>query len=107
MDTSANITAAVFAAYLKCPTKAYLTAHGETPPDTFVGDTRGRISVAYKARVSQNPRTGLTGVVPIDFLRSATAPIEDAATVFVDCDTVSYARDQPRVSAARSSGQEI
>jgi hypothetical protein len=32
MDTSANITATVFAAYLKCPTKAYLTAHGENPP---------------------------------------------------------------------------
>jgi hypothetical protein len=32
MDTSANITAAVFAAYLKCPTKAYLAAHGENPP---------------------------------------------------------------------------
>jgi hypothetical protein len=42
MDTSANITAAVFAAYLKCPTKAYLTAHGENPADTFVADTRGR-----------------------------------------------------------------
>jgi hypothetical protein len=26
MDTSANIAAAVFAAHLKCPTKAYLTA---------------------------------------------------------------------------------
>ena len=94
----ANITAAVFAAYLKCPTKAYLMAHGETPPDTFVGDTRGRISAAYKARVSQNPRTGLTGVVPIDFLRSAAAPTGDAATVFVDCDTASYARDQPALA---------
>jgi hypothetical protein len=45
MGTSANITAAVFAAYLKCPTKAYLTAHRENPPDTFVSDTCGRISV--------------------------------------------------------------
>ena len=52
MGTSANITAAVFAAYLKCPTKAYLTARGEKPPNTFVSDTRGRISAAYKARAS-------------------------------------------------------
>src|SRR5256885_1820181 len=36
MDTSANITAAVFAAYLKCLTKAYLTAHGENPPQPRV-----------------------------------------------------------------------
>ena len=43
MDASANITAAVFAAYLKCPTKAYLTAHGENPPDTFVADTRAHL----------------------------------------------------------------
>jgi hypothetical protein len=44
MDSSTKITAAVFAAYLKCPTKAYLTARGENPPDTFLADTRGRIS---------------------------------------------------------------
>jgi hypothetical protein len=69
MDTSANITAAVFAAYLKCPTKAYLTAHGEKPPDTFFADTRGRISAAYKGEAM-----GLTGVVPIDFLRLAGDP---------------------------------
>ena len=53
MDTSGNITAAVFAAYLKCPTKAYLLVHGEDPPDTFVADTRERISIAYKARAEQ------------------------------------------------------
>jgi len=91
MDASANITAAVFAAYLKCPTKAYLTAHGENPPDTFVADTRGRISAAYKARASQSLRTGLTAVVPIDFLRLAGDPFRDASTLFVDCETVSYA----------------
>jgi hypothetical protein len=53
MRTNANITAAVFAAYLKCPTKAYLTAHGEIPPDTFIANTCGRISAAYKASASQ------------------------------------------------------
>jgi hypothetical protein len=48
-DTSTNITAAVFAAYLKCPTKAYLLAHGEVAADTFVADMRRRISVACEA----------------------------------------------------------
>jgi hypothetical protein len=46
MDATISITAAVFAAYLNCPTKAYLTAHREKPPDTFIADTRERISAA-------------------------------------------------------------
>src|SRR6266404_4786351 len=103
MNTSANITAAVFAAYLKCPTKAYFTAHGDKPPNTFVADTRGRISAAYKARTSRDLGTGLTADVPIDFLRLAGDPVREAATLFVDCETASYAYDQPasaRVSRA-------
>ena len=31
METDANITAAMFAAYLICCTKAYLMVHGEKP----------------------------------------------------------------------------
>jgi predicted RecB family nuclease len=95
MGTSANITAAVFAAYLKCPTKAYLTAHGENPPDTFVSDTRGRISAAYKAGVSKGLGTGPAAVTSIDFLRSTGDPAREAATLFVDCETASYACDRP------------
>ena len=80
MGASANITAAVFAAYLKCSTKAYLTAHDEKPPDTFVADTRGLISAAYKAGV-----IGFTGVMPINFLRLVSDPAIDVPTLFVDC----------------------
>src|SRR5271169_6348535 len=89
MDASVNITAAVFAAYLKCPTKAYLTAHGEKPPDTFVADTCGSISAAYKAKVIE-----LTGVAPIDFSQLANEPAIAAGTLFVDCETASYAFDR-------------
>jgi hypothetical protein len=74
MVPSANITAAVFAAYLKCPTKAYLTANAETPPDTFLDDARGRISAAYKARASQALGMGLTDVGSVDFLCLSTSP---------------------------------
>lgn len=110
MDPSANITAAVFAAYLKCPTKAYLTAHGENSPGTFVAHTRGRISAAYKARASQSLRTGLTDSVAIDFLRLARDPFRDAGTLFVDCETASYAWGQPASArigrlARRSEGR--
>ncbi len=94
MDMNPDITAAVFAAYLRCSTKSYLTAHGEKPPDTFVAETRGRISLAYKTRANQRFRTGLTGVVPIDFVRLANKPDREATTLFVDCETAFYACDQ-------------
>jgi hypothetical protein len=66
METSANITAEIFSAYLKCPTKAYLAAHGEKPPDPAFAEMRKRISAAYKAIAIQCPRTGSAGIVPID-----------------------------------------
>jgi predicted RecB family nuclease len=95
METSANITAEIFSAYLKCPTKAYLAAHGEKPPDPAFAEMRKRISAAYKAIAIQCPRTGSAGIVPIDFLRLSNRVAGDAATVFVDCDTVLYSRENP------------
>jgi hypothetical protein len=38
------ITAAVFSAFLKCPTKAHLLAIGEPAPGTFFTDIEVRIS---------------------------------------------------------------
>jgi hypothetical protein len=89
MDASTNITAAVFAAYLKCPTKAYLTTHGEKSPNTFFADTLGRISATYKARASQSLRTGSTGVATIDFFGLEGGRARDTADLFVDCETAS------------------
>jgi hypothetical protein len=45
MEIGANITAAMFAAYLKCRTKAYLTAHREKPPDPVFTEMSTRPSV--------------------------------------------------------------
>jgi predicted RecB family nuclease len=92
MDASADITAAVFAAYLKCLTKAYLTAHGENPPDTFVADARERVSAAYKVRASRGVGAGF---VTIDFLRPGGDRAGEVATLFVDCETASFACDRP------------
>ena len=94
MNASTDITAAIFAAYLKCATKAYLTAHGEKAPDTFFAGIRGRISDAYKIRASQNLRNGGAGAVPIDFLRLIGNSARDGATLFVDCETALYACNQ-------------
>jgi len=91
MKTGANITAAMFAAYLKCRRKAYLTAHGEKPPDPVFAEMRTRISAAYKALASQRPPTGSTG--SIDFSRVPDGVIGDAGTVVVDCETALYPID--------------
>jgi hypothetical protein len=91
METGANITAAVFAAYLKCRTKAYLTVNGEKPPDPVFAEMRKRISAAYKAIAGQRAHTGPT--VPIDFSRLADGVMGDGATAFVDCETALYAID--------------
>src|SRR6267154_5032116 len=92
--TSANITAAIFGAYLKCPTKSYLTAHGEKAPDSFVDEMRGSISVAYKTTATQSVRRGLTGIVPIDFVRLPAKAVSDVSTLFIDCESAVYACDQ-------------
>jgi predicted RecB family nuclease len=88
METGVNITAAMFAAYLKCRTKAYLTARREKLSDPVFTEMRKRISAAYKGIAGQRAYTGPT--VPIDFSRLADGVMDDAGTVFVDCETASY-----------------
>jgi hypothetical protein len=109
METGANITAAMFAAYLKCRTKAYLTAHREKPPEPVFVEMRKRVSAAYKA---QRPNTEST--VPINFSRLADGLMDDAATVVVDCETVSYTYEgsapasvDPRAKRADSGRQNV
>jgi hypothetical protein len=93
-QTSANITAEIFGAYLKCPTKSYLTAHGEKSPDSLVDEMRRRISAAYKTTANQRVRTGLTGIVPIDLVRVPAKAVSDASTLYIDCESAVYACDQ-------------
>jgi len=64
---SNSITAAVFLAFLKCPTKAYLLARDETAPDAFFTDTQARISSMYKSLVTQSLRVGGEVIEPLDF----------------------------------------
>lgn len=91
METDANITAAMFAAYLICRTKAYLMVHGEKPPDPVFAEMRNRVSAAYKALARQRLLTGST--VPIDFSRLTDGVIGDGGTAFVDCETALYVID--------------
>jgi hypothetical protein len=49
MGVSTQISAAIFSEFLKCPTKAHLSAIGEPAPGTFFVDIEARISYLYKA----------------------------------------------------------
>jgi hypothetical protein len=93
MHRSVDITAGVFAAYLKCTTKAYLIAQNEDQPEAFVALTRRCMSAAYKAQAGQSLQAGLTG--PIHFSRLMDDTARDATTLFVDCETASYVYNQP------------
>ena len=95
MSAISTISATVFAAYLRCPTKAYLLARGERPPGSFFTDTLGRISSAYKATACERLGAGVAGFASISRLPLPTAPAPDRAVAFVDCETASYALDIP------------
>jgi hypothetical protein len=50
MSSNNIVTATVFAAHLKCPTKALLLARGEKPANTFFAKMNENISMVYKAK---------------------------------------------------------
>ena len=89
MEASTTITAGVFAAFLKCRTKAYLT-YREEPADLKFEELWRRLSAAYKSSV-----VAPSQIVSIAFSR-LTDPIPDHSDkVLVDCETASYNTGNP------------
>jgi hypothetical protein len=82
IESRATITAATFAAYLKCPTKALLLAHGERPSDTFFTDMDRDISKAY--------RTKIRNILSINFRDLTRASRTEKTATFVDSNTAFY-----------------
>jgi predicted RecB family nuclease len=82
MESRATITAATFAAYLKCPTKALLSAHGERPSDTFFTDIERDISKAY--------RTNIRNIQSISFRDLTRSSRTEQTSIFVDSETAFY-----------------
>src|SRR3954454_18585135 len=93
MSANSTISATVFAAYLRCPTKAYLLAHGERPLGTFFTDMLDRISTAYRTAARERLGASVADFQSVGRLTSAAKPTSDRAVVFVDCETASYALD--------------
>src|SRR5215470_9638869 len=90
MGTSTQISAAIFSALRKCPTKAHLLAVGEPAPGTFFVDIEARISSMYKAAATRQLHTGAKVSELLDFGQMLWSLDYDPITHYVDCDTVVY-----------------
>ena len=95
MDTSNSITAAIFSAFLKCPTKAYLLAIGEPIPNSFFTDIEARISSRYKSEVTRRLRVGAEVAEPLDFGELWGSRGREAIAHPVDCETAIYSSVPP------------
>ncbi|MFY9992876.1 MAG: hypothetical protein WAL40_17910, partial [Rhodoplanes sp.] len=85
MDASNPITAAVFSAFLNCPTKAHLLAIGEPAPSSYFVNIEARISSMYKAVAKQRLRVGAEVAELLDFGQLWRSLDYEAITHHVDC----------------------
>src|SRR5712671_5697056 len=90
MDTSNSITAAVFIAFLKCPTKAHLLSIGEPAPATFFTDIEARISSMYESALTRRLRVGTDAAEFLDFGEVWKRRDHQAIEHPVDCKTTVY-----------------
>jgi len=92
MDGTSQISALIFSAFLKCPTKAHLLARGEPATDGFFVDVQARISSLYKAVATRQLQlqAGTKEVELLDFGQLWCYLDDGTATHYVDCDTVVY-----------------
>ena len=90
MDANNPITAAIFSAFLKCPTKAYLLAIGEPAPGTYFADIETHISSMYKAAAKRRLRVGTDMAEPLNFGEIWRNPGCATITHDVDCETAIY-----------------
>src|SRR3954452_16853524 len=90
MTTSTSIDETVFSAYLKCVTKAYLLATGETAPSSHFANAEACIVEAYRNRVVRHFRAASPPVEPIAFSEVGRDLGSHGMAYYVDSDTVTY-----------------
>jgi predicted RecB family nuclease len=89
MNANNLITASVFSAFLKCPTKAHLLVIGEPNSGTFFADIEARISSMFKA-AAQRLCAGGEFTETLDFRQLAYSGDLESAPRYVDCKTTIY-----------------
>jgi hypothetical protein len=90
MNASNQISAAVFSAFVKCPTKAHLLAIGEPAPGAFFVDIEARISSMYKPFAKRQLHTGAKVADLLEFGQIWCSLNDGTIPHYVDCDTVVY-----------------
>jgi hypothetical protein len=90
MKASNQISAAVFSAFVKCPTKAHLLAIGEPAPGVFFVDIEARISSIYKPVAKRQLHTGAKVAELLEFGQLWCSLDDETIPHYVDCDTVIY-----------------
>jgi predicted RecB family nuclease len=90
MNASNQISAAVFSAFVKCPTKAHLLAIGEPAPGAFFVDIEARISSMYKPVAKRQLHSGAKVAEFLEFGQLWRSLDDGTIPHYVDCDTVVY-----------------
>jgi hypothetical protein len=106
MNTNNSIAAAVFAAFLRCPTKAHLLAIGESAPDTYFTDIEAGISSMYKAGAMQRLRVGTELAESFDFGKLWRDPNYATTTHDVDSETTVFDFTLPRCGPGGRQSRE-
>ena len=96
MDANNLVTAGLFSAFLKCPTKAYLIATGQRTPGTYFVDIEASISSMYKAAAKRQSMIAAGVSEFLDFRERWRSLNHNAIADYVDCDTVVYDLTPPR-----------
>lgn len=99
MESSNTFTAAIFSAFLKCPTKARFLAIAEPPPETYFSDLEVGISSMYKSQVKVRLRDKGEVVTPASFQQICNGG-DLRAGHWVDCDTAVYDLSLPHHGSA-------
>jgi len=90
MEPNKQITSAIFSAFVKCPTKAYLLASGEQMPDAYFTELMTRVSSAYKNTASRELRLGNGRGEICNFKELLRVQEGETTHRHVDCDTAVY-----------------
>jgi predicted RecB family nuclease len=107
MDANNPITAGLFSALLKCPTKAHLMAIGEPAPGNHFIDIETSISSMYKAAAKRQSLIAAEVSEFLDFKERWRSLDHDATTHYVDCDTAVYDLAPPRHRPGGRHRQEL
>jgi predicted RecB family nuclease len=90
MEPNKQITALIFSAFVKCPTKAYLLASCEQKPDTYFTEMTTRVSSAYKNAACRQMLLGSWRSEICNFEQLLRDQDGENTHYHVDCETVVY-----------------